>query len=31
MKHKAADELSQRSKIKKESENDKNIDKFINM
>src|SRR5437773_8398205 len=29
MKHKAADELSQRSKIKKESENDENINDFI--
>ncbi len=31
MKHKAADELSWRSKIEKESENDENIDYFINM
>ena len=30
-KHKAADELSRRSKIKKESENDENIDDFIDM
>ena len=31
MKHQAADELSQRSKIKKEFENDENIDDFIDM
>ena len=31
MKHKAADELSWRLKIEKESENDENIDDFINM
>ena len=31
MKHKAADELSQKSKIEKESENDENIDNFIDM
>ena len=30
MKHKAADELSQKSKIKKKSKDDKNIDNFIN-
>ena len=30
MKHKAADELSWRLKIKKESEDDENIDDFIN-
>jgi len=29
-KHKTADELSQRSKIKKKSENNENINNFIN-
>ena len=31
MKHKAADELSRKSKIKKESEDDENINDFINI
>ena len=30
-KHQAADELSQRSKIKRESEDDENINNFINI
>ena len=31
MKHQAADELSQKSKIERKFENNKNIDNFINM
>jgi len=31
MKYKAADELSQRSKIERESENNEDIDNFINI